>query len=392
MDFYKVIDVIEKPITGEWGEEGSGVKVLRTTNFTNSGEINYSDVVERNIDFKKISQKKLKIGDTILEKSGGSPTQPVGRVVYFDKESNENYLCNNFTTILRPKVNVFSKYLFWNLFYNHIIKKTISFQNKTTGIINLQTERYLKETKIPLPPLATQKAIAEKLDKADALRKKDQELLKQYDELAQSIFIDMFGDPVQNEKGWDIFSLCNFGEISTGNTPSRKEESYYNENFIEWIKTDNIIAGQMIISTANEYLSYEGSKKGRIIDEGALLVACIAGSIESIGRCALTDRKVCFNQQINAIQPNGDINSIFLYSLIKNSSKYIQDFASNGMKRMLSKGEFEKIPFIKPSLELQNQFAEKIKNIEAQKELVKKQAEASENLFQALLQESFSFT
>ena len=88
MEYYKVIDIIEKPITGEWGEEGLGIKVLRTTNFTNSGEVNYTDVVERSIESKKVEQKKLKKGDTILEKSGGSPSQPVGRVVYFEKDDD----------------------------------------------------------------------------------------------------------------------------------------------------------------------------------------------------------------------------------------------------------------------------------------------------------------
>ena len=67
--------------------------------------------------------------------------------------------------------------------------------------------KFLKETKIPLPPLATQKRIAEILDAADALRRKDQELLKKYDELAQAIFIDMFGDPVKNEKGWEVKTI-----------------------------------------------------------------------------------------------------------------------------------------------------------------------------------------
>ena len=63
---------------------------------------------------------------------------------------------------------------------------------------------HIRQVVMPLPPLDVQKAIADKLDKADALRKKDKELLAQYDELAQAIFIDMFGDPVKNEMGWKV--------------------------------------------------------------------------------------------------------------------------------------------------------------------------------------------
>lgn len=93
------------------------------------------------------------------------------------------------------------------MFNNHLTQNTLKYQNKTTGIINLQLERYIEDLQIPLPPLPIQKRIAEILDAADALKRKDQELLKKYNELAQAIFIDMFGDPVKNEKGWEEVML-----------------------------------------------------------------------------------------------------------------------------------------------------------------------------------------
>ena len=102
--------LIDKPISGEWGTEGGTVNVIRTANFTNQGIIDFSKVVTRNIEDKKIIIKKLKEHDIIIEKSGGSPDQPVGRVVYFDKKGL--FLCNNFTSILRPKQElIFPKYL-----------------------------------------------------------------------------------------------------------------------------------------------------------------------------------------------------------------------------------------------------------------------------------------
>ena len=242
---------------------------------------------------------------------------------------------------------------------------------------------------IPLPPLPIQKRIAEILDAADALKLKDQALLKKYDELAQAIFIDMFGDPVKNEKGWEVKSIREFGKISTGNTPSRAESKNYNSNYIEWIKTDNIEDGSLYISKANEYLSEIGFQRGRATTTGSLLVACIAGSIDSIGRAALTNREVTFNQQINSIEPNEKVNSIFLYYLIKYSRKHIQNHASNGMKRMLSKGEFEKIKLILPNLNIQQEFERKINHVIIQNEKVKNALANSGNLFQALIQKAF---
>ena len=91
-----------KPLSGEWGQEpsdGRGVKVLRTTNFTDSGYIDYSNVVMRQIESKKVEAKSLIDGDILIEKSGGSDNKPVGRVVYY-QETSENYLFNNFTAFI----------------------------------------------------------------------------------------------------------------------------------------------------------------------------------------------------------------------------------------------------------------------------------------------------
>lgn len=201
-----VNELIGKPISGEWGSDGEGIQVLRSTNFRNDGVINFENVVTRNVSTKIIEQKKLQKGDIIIEKSGGSPTQPVGRVVFFDYEGD--FICNNFTSVLRPnKDKVVSKYLHYILFANHKLGVTKMFQNKTTGIINLQLTRYVNTLKIPLPPLETQKRIAQILDDAAELRDKTEQLLKEYDVLEQSLFLDMFGDPVINPKGWSTNKL-----------------------------------------------------------------------------------------------------------------------------------------------------------------------------------------
>ena len=101
----KLIEITGKALSGEWGtddEIGNGIPVLRTTNFTNEGFIDYRDVVTRHIDKKNIDEKYLRPGDIIIEKSGGSDKQPVGRVVYFEGPES-TYMFNNFTVLLRVK-------------------------------------------------------------------------------------------------------------------------------------------------------------------------------------------------------------------------------------------------------------------------------------------------
>ena len=160
-DEYSISDIINTPISGNWGKENkmnnSGVKVLRTTNFTDDGIIDYSDVVTRDIDKNKIGEKELRFGDIIIEKSGGSDSKPVGRVVMYDK-CDKNYICNNFTSVLRRKSNfIDNDFLFLFLFYCYHNGKTKLYDHKTTGIHNLKLQEYLDNTTIKIPPMEIQK-------------------------------------------------------------------------------------------------------------------------------------------------------------------------------------------------------------------------------------------
>jgi len=118
-----LVDFIEVSFPGDWGledKDGSGVKVIRTTNFTNNGKLDLSDVVTRDIDSAKVEKKKLFKGDIILERSGGTNDNPVGRVVYFEEDGL--YLFNNFTQLLRCKEGVNSLFIFYSLFNYSILR------------------------------------------------------------------------------------------------------------------------------------------------------------------------------------------------------------------------------------------------------------------------------
>lgn len=295
-----------------------------------------------------------------------------------------SYTTGNAMALDNLSEDVHTKFLFYYL-------KNRGFNDILTGAVQKQITIFkLDKITIPLPSLSTQKRIAEILDKAQEIIGYNQKTVEKYEELKRSLFLDMFGDPVKNEKGWGIIQIKDFGKVSTGNTPSRADKNNYSSNFIEWIKTDNIKEHEIYLSKAEEFLSESGSKKGRIVDENAVLVACIAGSVQSIGRVSLANRKIAFNQQINAIQPNEEIvHPLFLCYLIKNCRVYIQDKATNGMKRMLSKSNFEKIEMINPPIELQNKFSSLIEEIETQKEQAKQALQKSEELFGSLLQKAF---
>jgi type I restriction enzyme S subunit len=198
----------------------------------------------------------------------------------------------------------------------------------------------------------------------------------------------MFGDPVKNPKDWEKKTLKEFGEIITGNTPSREKPEFYGD-YIEWIKSNNINTPYIYLTRSEEMLSEKGVKVGRIAPINSVLVTCIAGSLSCIGNVAIADRDVAFNQQINAIVPNETVNTTFLYHLILNTKEYIQSHSTQSMKGMVSKGVFGSISFIMPPIEAQMNFAEFTKRVE---NMITSQNQSSleiNNLFDALMQKAF---
>lgn len=301
-------------------------------------------------------------------------------------------ICNNRSIIGRglSAIRVKSGYSFEYLYFylkNH--EKNIA-KMGTGSTFKAITQSQVSNMSIPFPEnIDDQIRIANILDRMEQLIAKRKASIAALNELLRSVFLDMFGDPVRNEKGWNKKRLKFFGQIITGNTPPRNDAENYSSQFIEWIKTDNIVLDQTYLTTAAEFLSEKGLTKARTVKSGAILVACIAGSLDSIGRAAITDRKVAFNQQMNAIQPNEEVNSMFLYWLFKISKTYIQSNAAKGMKKIITKGDFEKITMIIPPRHIQNEFAaiaEKAENIKAS---YNKSLEGLENLYASLSQRAF---
>jgi type I restriction enzyme S subunit len=142
--------------------------VVRNTNFRPHGRLDTSDVALLDVEAKQLAKRQLKLGDIIIEKSGGGPKQAVGRVAYFDK-SDGTYSFSNFTTAARvlDRSEVDPQYLIRFLDWCYIIGVTKRMQSHSTGIRNLDLNAY-KAIEVPLPPLEEQRQIVGVLDEAFA--------------------------------------------------------------------------------------------------------------------------------------------------------------------------------------------------------------------------------
>lgn len=140
------------------------VAVIRAANFTRDCELKLENLVNIDVETAKYEKRKLLPGDIIIERSGGGENQPVGRAVLFDHTEGEFSFCN-FTSVLRieNKAAVFPRYLQQVLTALYSTGYTAKIQSNTTGLRNLDFKAYL-EIPVPIPPLAEQKAIVERVD------------------------------------------------------------------------------------------------------------------------------------------------------------------------------------------------------------------------------------
>lgn len=369
--------LIKKNISGEWGNDpidDNAIKVIRTANFTNSGVLNLENIVLRNIDREKVEQKKLFKGDLIIEKSGGSPTQPVGRVVYFDED--DLFLTNNFTSILRPKIEiVYPKYFFYALFNLHKKGKTLKYQNKTTGIINLKLQDYLLE-EILLPTYENQIRIAYLLEKIETTiveRKKAIDLL---DELVESTFYQMFGDPVKNEKGWSKDNFKKNGSFKNGlNFKSTDTGQEYKFIGVGDFKNNWKLDNRDNISRIS---IDEKPSRDFFLEDNDLLFVRSNGNKNLVGRCIIVYTNsepilysgFCIRFRLNDISA---LNPIYIVNLFRNNSFKNSSFSFGRGANIqnINQDNLGDIQIPLPPISLQNQFADiaqKIENTKAEQE------------------------
>ena len=357
----------------------NSVILLRANNI-DDGQINFDDVVY--VDKSKVSfEQYLKTGDVLICASSGSKNL-VGKAasVRMDKECTFGAFCK----AVRPKEG-FEDYI-GIYFQSPIYRRKISDVALGANINNIRNE-HIDSLDIPVYSEMEQEDIVKKMHLLQEIISNRRAELAKLDELIKARFVEMFGDPRSNPFGFSKSVLKDTCKVVTGNTPSRAVQEYYG-NYVEWIKTDNIVSEMINPTKATESLSEEGMKVGRTVDKDSILMACIAGSIASIGKVCVTDRTVAFNQQINAIVPE-EYNILFLYVLLQLSKDYLVEDINMALKGILSKSKLEEKEFIVPPMELQEQFADFVTQVDKSKVAVQAALEETQLMFDSLMQEYF---
>lgn len=323
---------------------------------------------------KKTGLTPFPAGTVIL-----SSRAPIGKVAIAGCEMYCNQGFKNL--ICSDKIN--NKYLYWflkgNTAFLNSLGRGATFKEISKGIVS--------NIEINVPDAESQDIAVCNLEKISEVIKMRKKEIFELDNLIKARFIEMFGDPRSNPFGFPKSMLKDTCKVVTGNTPSRAVQEYYGD-FVEWIKTDNIVSGLPNPTKATESLSEEGMKVGRVVNKNSILMACIAGSITSIGKVCITDRTVAFNQQINAVVPK-EYNVLFLCVMLRLSKDYLVEDINMALKGILSKSKLEEKEFIVPPIDLQEQFADFVEQVDKSKVAVQKALDEAQTLFDGLMQKYF---
>lgn len=241
--------------------------------------------------------------------------------------------------------------------------------------------KFLKENFIPKPPLQEQKRIAAILDKADAIRRKRQQAIKLADDLFRATFLDMFGDPVINPKGWPTFSLGEVSKVSTGTTPPSEKDGMFGGN-IPFITPGDLENDDEEIK---RYVTEEGCRNSRTVRKGATLVCCIG----TIGKIGIAQERSAFNQQINAIEWYETVNDLYGFGVMSFLRKLVIERAIKTTLPILKKSEFEKINIPVPPPAIQRKYAKIFHHNSRMKAKKKSLNNISKILFNSLIQRAF---
>ena len=253
----------------------------------------------------------------------------------------------------------------------------------------------ISKQKIAIPPIGEQERIVAELDLLQGIIEKKKEQLKAYDQLAQSIFYSMFGDPIDNPKGWETTKLKDITtKIGSGATPKGGNQSYKNEG-ISLIRSLNVHNGSFKYEDLAHIDEQQAHQLNNVIVEENDVLFNITGA--SVARCCIVPFDVLparVNQHVSILRPKKEIvNHVYLcYYLISPNSQnalLVMSKSNAATREALPKSMMEKYSICVPPLSLQQEFAEKVEAIERQKALVQESIEETQTMFDCTMDKYF---
>lgn len=332
--------------------------------------------------FNSMQRGIININDILVVKDGAT----TGKVSFVKNDFPfKQAAINEHLFLIRTNKEILNPLFAFYFLYSSVGNSQImtDFRGSAQGGISRE---FVNKVSIPLPPLPIQKQIAEILEKADETKQKRKEANKLTDEFLQSVFIEMFGDPVKNPKGWYTVTLDTLGEWQSGGTPSRLNKEYFLGE-IPWFTSGEL--NTMYLTESIESITEKAivDSNAKLIEPNTILVGMYDTAAFKLG---ITKNNCSCNQAIaySKLESN-KVDKLFLYYLMKIGREFFISGQRGVRQKNLNLTMIRETKITLPPIKLQQQFAEIVNKTEALKEKQKQSEQELENLFQSLMQRAF---
>jgi type I restriction enzyme S subunit len=324
---------------------------------------------------KESSAKVVPVGALLVAMYGAT----IGRVAYLGMPAATNQaICN----IIPDESKADRQYLFYAL-----CSKAREWISRGAGGAQPNiSQKIIQETKIYLPPLEEQKRIAAILDKADAIRKKRQKAIELTEQFLRSAFLDMFGDPITNSKGWEISKLESLGALDRGKSKHRpRNDPKLLGGRYPLIQTGDVAASKGAITEYTSTYSEMGLMQSRLWPAGTLCITIAA----NIAKTGVLTFDACFPDSVVGFTPNERTTTEFIQFWLSFYQYILEETAPESAQKNINLKILRELKIPTPPIELQNEFTaivEKTRKLMSRFETV---GQADHNLFNTLTQRAF---
>ena len=275
----------------------------------------------------------------------------------------------------------------YSLKFLYYILKARGLNDVISGSAQTQiTLTNLDKVLVPNPPIKIQQKIAAILDEADKLRRLNKKLIKKYEQLSQSLFLEMFGDPVSNPKRWETVKFSSVGKLDRGKSKHRPRNApKLLGGPYPLIQTGDVANSQGYIKEFKNTYSEIGLAQSKIWPKGTLCITIAA----NIAKTGILTFDACFPDSVVGFVPNNETVNEYVQSWISFLQKIIEEKAPAVAQKNINLSILRDIEFMKPPKSMQLKFSSYVREIELQKVQAQQSIKKSEELFNSLLQRAF---
>ncbi len=339
----ELAEAIDYGLTAAATAQPVGPKFLRITDIQN-GSVNWATVPWCKANGRPLSSFWLRAGDIVFARTGATTGKS-----FLVRECPEEAVFASY--LIRVRLNDRVDPRFVSYFFDTPDYWRQIAQNARGAAQPGVNATKLKGLVIPVPPLPEQRRIADILERAAALRAKRRAVTTRIDTLTQSIFLDMFGDPAANPRGWPLKPLNQLGLVITGRTPPGDQPGMFGGT-VPFVTPGDLGSGE----PAKRTLSEAGAAGSRVVASGSALVCCIGATI---GKMDIAAMPSAFNQQINAVEWSDSIAPDFGFAALRSFKAQIVARGTSTTLPILKKSAFEKIAIPVPPADIQADFGTK---------------------------------